>query len=99
MTGICGWFLAFLFFRCRMYLPVSGILVVCFWSSGCLCSGCFGKTDRGTASYVCSGFPGSISAYKAVGISGKFLKNLKTGDFPAKQKKKVGGHGAEAGYK
>ena len=91
MTGICGWFLAFLFFfRCRMYLPVPGILVVCLRGSSCLCSGCFGKTDRGTASYVCPGFPGSISAYKAVGVSGKFFEKLKTGDFPAKTKKEGG---------
>ena len=44
----------------------------------------------------------SLAAFlliRPLAFLGNFLKNLKTGDFPAKTKKKVDGHGAEAGYK
>ena len=75
MTGICGWFLAFLFFlgaECICRCLVS--LWFAFGAVAAFVLAVLGKTDRGTASYVCPGFPGSISAYKAVGVFwGKFF--------------------------
>ncbi len=102
MTGICGWFLAFLFFLgaeciCRCLVSLWFVLR----GSCCLCSVLLmGMADRGTAACVCPGFPGCISAYQAVGVSGKISWKTfcKQGIFLAKTGKKVGGHGAEAGY-
>ena len=84
MTGICGWFLAFLFFL--------GAECIC----RCLVSLWF--AFGAAAAFVLA----SLAAFlliRPLAFLGNFLKNLKTGDFPAKTKKKVGGHGAEAGYK
>ena len=84
MTGICGWFLAFLFFL--------GAECIC----RCLVSLWF--ACGAVAAFVLA----SLAAFlliRPLAFLGNFLKNLKTGDFPAKTKKKVGGHGAEAGYK
>ena len=88
MTGICGWFLAdgnvFQFLR------------------GC----CRVENFRGVHAQIEEQLLMFVLASLAVfllirplAFLGNFLKNLKTGDFPAKTKKKVGGHGAEAGYK
>ena len=78
MTGICGWFLAFLFFL--------GAECIC----RCLVSLWFAFGAVALAAFL---------LIRPLAFLGNFLKNLKTGDFPVKTKKKVGGHGAEAGYK
>ena len=88
MTGICGWFLAFLFFlgaecTCRC-------LVSLWFAFGAAAAFVLAALGRQIEEQLLMFVLASLAA---------FLKNLKTGDFPAKTKKKVGGHGAEAGYK
>ena len=85
MTGICGWFLAFLFFlgaECTCRCLVS--LWFAFGAAAAFVLAALGRQ------IVCSGFPGSISAYKAVGISGKFFEKLKNRGFSCKNKKEGG---------
>ena len=79
MTGICGWFLAFLFFL--------GAECIC----RCLVSLWF----------AC----GAVAAFVLAALGRQIEEQLlmfvlaSLAAFPAKTKKKVGGHGAEAGYK
>ena len=95
MTGICGWFLAFLFFLgaeciCRC--------LVSLWFA----CGAVAALGRQIEEQLLMFVLASLAAFlliRPLAFLGNFLKNLKTGDFPAKTKKKVGGHGAEAGYK
>ena len=100
MTGICGWFLAFLFFlgaecTCRC-------LVSLWFAFGAAAAFVLAALGRQIEEQLLMFVLGSLAAFlliRPLAFLGNFLKNLKTGDFPAKTKKKVGGHGAEAGYK
>ena len=92
MTGICGWFLAFLFFLgaeciCRC-------LVSLWFACGAVAAFVLAALGRQIEEQLLM-----FLLIRPLAFLGNFLKNLKTGDFPAKTKKKVGGHGAEAGYK
>ena len=100
MTGICGWFLAFLFFLgaeciCRCLVSLWFVLGA-FAAFVCAVMGM--EAEEQLLVFLLA----SLAAFlliRPLAFLGNFLKNLKTGDFPAKTKKKVGGHGAEAGYK
>lgn len=91
MTGICGWFLAFLFFlgaecicRCLVSLWFACGAVAAFVLAA------LGRQIEEQLLNVCPGFLGSISAYKAVGVSGKFFEKLKNRGFSCKNKKEGG---------
>ena len=96
MTGICGWFLAFLFFLgaeciCRC-------LVSLWFACGAVAAFVLAALGRQIEEQLLMFVLASLAAFLLIRPL-SFLGNLKTGDFPAKTKKKVGGHGAEAGYK
>ena len=88
MTGICGWFLAFLFFLgaeciCRC-------LVSLWFACGAVAAFVLAALGRQIEEQLLMFVLASLAAYKAVVVSGKFFEKLKNRGFSCKNKKEGG---------
>lgn len=91
MTGICGWFLAFLFFLgaeciCRC-------LVSLWFACGAVAAFVLAALGRQIEEQLLMFVLASLAAFlliKAVGVSGKFFEKLKNRGFSCKNKKEGG---------